>query len=151
MKHRSLLSHRPAFRVESYADNRKDLEDLSPNEKKTFFIKNAMSNSYASLGSQEGYYKHSASLLALRSLHGMNFFDAPVDDAQDVGSRAMNSLDALSKDEVISPMRPKMVDGQMQTMSHHSSNNMNSTDRGKVQETQGSMNFSQMPVEAFTK
>ena len=41
----------------------------------------------------------------------MNFFDAPVDDAQEVGSRAMNSLDALSKDEVISPMRPKMVDG----------------------------------------
>ena len=70
-----------------------------------------MGKSYASLGSQEGYYKHSASLEALRSLHGINFFDPPEEILNPL-SPLMHSLEVVSKDEIISPMRPKMADSQ---------------------------------------
>lgn len=56
---------------------KKAMADLSPSDKKTFFLKNAGTSSYASLHQQDSYYKHSASLAALKSLHGDKFFDEP--------------------------------------------------------------------------
>jgi len=85
---------------------------MSPKEKKSFILKQAQSQSYSTLGSQEGYFKQSASLAALRSLHGSHFHDNLPTRIMITEKLRDPAFATLNHHETLSPMGPKMTDNQ---------------------------------------
>ena len=75
LRHRSLFGQQRTSTTNcAFKDSlQRQIAELSPQGKKTVFLQNLGSNSYASLHSQESYFKTSASLAALKSLQGPDF------------------------------------------------------------------------------